>query len=76
MNCGSIHLQVQGFVCPITDTVITADSANAFCEKCERIIIPVDRKCTKADVARAKKLRMKAIPKWIKENKEEIEVLE
>lgn len=75
-RCKSIHVQAQGFVCPTSGTVVSHDNAIGYCEKCDAVTLLIERQCTKADVAKAKKLRMAAIKKWSKENIEEVEKID
>lgn len=75
-RCKSIHVQAQGFVCPTSGTVVSHDSSIGFCEKCDSVTLLIERQCTKADVAKAKKLRLAAIKKWSKENLEEVEKID
>lgn len=75
-RCKSIHVQAQGFVCPTSGTVISHDNSIGFCEKCDSVTLLIERQCTKADVAKAKKLRLAAIKKWLKENLEEVEKID
>ena len=74
-RCKSIHVQAQGFVCPTSGIVVSHDDSIGFCEKCDNGTLLIERQCTKADVAKAKKLRITAIKKWLKENVDEVEKL-
>lgn len=76
-KCKSIHVQVQAFVCPTTNSIVSTDDALGFCEKCDGVNLIIPRQCTKAEISKAKKLRLAAIPKWLKTNiEEEIEAIE
>lgn len=75
-RCDSIHVECQAFVDLLTNTLIKVDTCNVFCEKCDGVAQGTYRKCTKAEIKKAKILRAKNLKQVLAEVEKELSLTE